>query len=178
MAVNRISEIKNAIGQGVRPNLFRVSFASDAWTQPEGLSFLVKAAALPASTLGVVDVAHMSGRRYKLGGDRTFADWTTTVLTDPGYNVRKALEDYQAAFVNVDYETGTVNQGAGNRGEVDLTTVTVEQFNADGSVQTTYKLQNAWISEIGATNLSYDNTDTIEEFTVTWVYDYHTVTRS
>lgn len=179
MAVNKISEIKNAIGQGVRPNLFRVSFASPAWSDTENaLSFLVKAAALPGSTLGIVDVPHMSGRRYKVGGDRTFADWTTTVLTDPAYNVRKSLEEYQSRFVNTDFETGAVNSGAGNRGEVDLTTITVEQFNADGGVQTTYKLENAWISEIGATTLSYDSTDVIEEFSVTWVYDYHTIVRS
>jgi hypothetical protein len=40
----------------------------------------------------------------------------------------------------------------------------------------TYNLANCFISDISAIDLSYDSTDAISEYTVTWVYDYHTRT--
>ena len=43
------------------------------------------------------------------------------------------------------------------------------------SVLRTYKFYDIWPSEISAIELSYDNTDTIEEFTVTFQVQYFTV---
>jgi hypothetical protein len=35
-----------------------------------------------------------------------------------------------------------------------------------------YRLVNCWPSDISAIDLSYDTTDAVEDFTVTWTYDY------
>ena len=84
-----ISQFKSAlIGGGARPNLFEVhipSFptaADDAdWLSEaqEDFRFLCKAAALPASNNGVIDVP-FRGRILKVAGDRTFDTWTVTCL--------------------------------------------------------------------------------------------------
>jgi hypothetical protein len=173
MAISTINNIKNAIGLGVRPNLFRVSFAGGLTASTTSdLSFLVKAAALPGSTVGLIEVPHVAGRRLKIAGDRTFADWTTTVINDSGFVVRKQLEAYQRRFVGTDYSVSTV--GDRNSNSV-LSTVTVEQLDGSGRTLRTYRLQNCFVLDLSTIDLSYDTTDAIEEFTVTWAYDFHTV---
>lgn len=174
MAIATISQIKEAIGVGVRPNLFRVSFASGlVGTTTSDLSFLCKSAGLPGSTVGLIEVPNIAGRRLKLSGDRTFADWTVTVVNDRDFTVRKAIEAYQKLFVDWGNAVGSV--GTSTRNDVALTTITVEQLDQAGAALRTYSLKNAFVTDISTIDLSYDTTDAVEEFTVTWVYDYYTV---
>ena len=174
MAIATISQIKAAVGVGVRPNLFRVSFAGGLVAKTtDDLSFLCKSAGLPGSTVGLIEVPNIAGRRLKLTGDRTFADWTVTVVNDRDFVARKAIEAYQKQFVAFEYSGTTV--GTDTRDDVALTTVTVEQLDQAGSALRTYSLKNAFITDISTIDLSYDTTDAVEEFTVTWVYDYYTV---
>jgi hypothetical protein len=176
--ITSISDLVKGIGLGARPNLFRISFTSADLTaanfnSDSNFSFLCKAGQVPASSIGIIDVPLLGGRRYKIGGDRSFADWTVTVMVDGAMNVRKNIEDYQALFVSNDY-SGTL---VGDRSGTELTTVTVEHLGADDTTATrTYSLINCWPSDISTIDLSYDTTDSLEEFTVTWSYDYFTVT--
>lgn len=170
MPIHTIDQIKNAVGVGVRPNLFEVTFSSGP-AESDRLSILCKGAALPGSTVGMIEIPMVGGRRYKLAGDRTFAEWTTTVINDTDFKVRTALENYQKLFVTSDYSTTSV----GGRQSASRTTVVVRQLNQDNSAVRSYRLENCFISDIATIDLSYDSTDTIEEFTVTWVYDYFTV---
>jgi hypothetical protein len=173
MAIPTLTNIKNAIGEGVRTNLFRVSFAGglSGGTNSQ-ISFMCKAAAIPASNVSMIEIPHVAGRKLKIAGDRTYDEWTTTIINDANYNVRTALEEYQNQFVFNNFD----NTAVGNRGSnALLTTVTVEQLNGNGAAIRTYRLQNSFISEISAIDLSYDNTDSLEEFTVNWVFDYYTI---
>ena len=82
-------------GDGARPNLFEVSmpfpsFASPANAQTK-LTFMCKTAQLPGSTVGVVPVQYF-GRELKFVGNRTFADWTISVINDEDFIVRNAFE--------------------------------------------------------------------------------------
>ena len=56
-------------------------------------SFLVKAANIPASTVGVIEVPYR-GRTLKIAGDRTFEPWTVTVLNDKGFALRSKFEEW------------------------------------------------------------------------------------
>jgi len=169
MPIHTLDQIKSAIGIGVRPNLFEIEFATGP-SDAARISVLCKGAALPGSTVGIIEVPQIGGRRYKLAGDRTFAEWTSTVLNDRDFRSRTALENYQKLFVASDF--GTTNFG--NRSTT-LSTVTVKQLGQNNEIIRTYKLQNCFISDISTIDLSYDSTDAIEEFTVTWVYDFFTV---
>jgi len=172
MAISTISNIATGIGLGARPNLFRISFAGGlVGGTNSDLSLLCKAGQVPASSIGIIDVPMIGGRRYKIGGERSFADWTVTVMSDGAFAVRTALEDYQKLFVSNDYDSTSI----GARSSTLLTTVSVEHLGAAGEVTRTYKLNNCWPSDISTIDLSYDTTDSLEEFTVTWTYDYFTV---
>ena len=57
----------------------------------EKIPFLVKAAQLPASTIGLIEVPYR-GRKIKVPGDRTFAEWTITVLADGDFDLRNKFE--------------------------------------------------------------------------------------
>lgn len=172
-----VNALRGAMGLGVRPNLFRVSFATGfVGAVGSQASVLVKAAALPGDTVGMIEVPHIGGRRLKVAGDRTFADWTMTVLNDKDYTVRTALETYQNSFVSTNYESTTVGTRTAQGATAALTSVTVEQLDTDGgNAIRTYTLSNCFVTEIAAIDLSYDSSDAIEEYTVTWAYDYFTV---
>lgn len=173
MALATLSQLKSAIGAGVRPNLFRVSTAG-GFSAPLGSQFsiLCKSAALPGSTIGVIEIPVAGGRRFKIAGDRTFAEWTTTVINDGRYDIRRQLENYQKLFTATDYSTTTI----GNK-SAQLSTVTVEQLGQDGASSIKkYELFNCFISDISTIELSYDSQDAIEEFTVTWIYDFFSTT--
>ena len=75
-------------GDGARPNLFEVSMPFPAFSAPGNaqtkLTFMCKTAQLPGSTLGVVPVQYF-GRELKFVGNRTFADWTITIINDEDF---------------------------------------------------------------------------------------------
>jgi len=172
-----VNDLRTAMGMGVRPNLFRVTFAAGfIAAQGSQASVLVKSAALPGESIGMIEVPHVGGRRLKVAGDRTFTDWTMTVLNDKDYTVRTALETYQNKFVDIDYSKSTLGKRLANGAQAALTVVTIQQLDADGErTLRTYTLNNCFVTEISTIDLSYDSSDAIEEYTVNWTYDYFTV---
>lgn len=177
MAITKISELTSAIRTGARSNLFRVSLPSfkdtDFAETVNKFSFLCKGAQLPGSTLGLIEVPFQAGRRFKLAGDRTFPEWTTTVLNDSNQIVRAAIEGMQQQYGYTDFEKSISKELTG-ASETEFTTLQVDQYDQAGKISCTYKLINCWPTDISTLDLSYDSTDTIEEFTVTWAYDYYT----
>lgn len=182
-----ISKLKQALDTGARANLFRITptFGSgllgdtNSTDATERFSFLCKAAQLPGSTVGVIEVPFVAGRRLKIGGDRTFAEWTTTILNDRDQKIRAFLESIQEVFATTDYEQtfkGTADASELNIENGTLSTMTVEQLDQAGNAINTYVLENCWPTDISTIDLSYDSTDVIEEFTVTWAYDFFTST--
>ena len=173
MAITTLSNLTAALKTGARSNLFRVTLPTAALSgQEENFSYLCKAAQLPGSTVGLIEVPFMAGRRYKIAGDRTFADWTTTVLNDQNQKIREALEDLQRLYAPTNYNSGEGKTRSGTS-EDDFNTITIEQLdNAGQNATYVYSLKNCWPSDISTIDLSYDSTDTLEEFTVTWSYDY------
>lgn len=176
-----ITDLKTALGGGARANLFRVliSGIGDESQGTNTFPVLCRSASLPSSSIGLVEVAYNAGRRYKMGGERTFADWTTTVLNDEDFTLRKTLEVWQNGIVNVDANAESVGlrnaqDGGTGYGLLSAPTVYVQQLDDTGEAIRTYKLHHCWPSDISSIDLSYDNTDAVEEFTVTWTYDYFT----
>jgi len=175
MSFATLSELKERLKTGARSNLFTVTLpiitGIDSVLQQQ-FQYLCKAASLPGSTIGSIDIPFVAGRRYKLAGDRTFSDWTTTVMSDQNQKIRKALEDLQRAYAPT--HLGNTNAYATKTGanNEDFQTVTVTQYDLSGTAVYKCELINAWPSDISTIDLSYDSTDTLEEFTCTWSYDY------
>lgn len=164
----KISEFKSALSLGgARSNLFEVEIAFPAFagTQEETRlgKFLVKAAQIPASTLGVIEQPYR-GRIYKIPGDRVFSEWTVTVINDVDQKLRDSFELWSNA----------INNHEGNIGISSLTdamtTGTVFQLNRGGERVKSYTFKDLWPSEVAAIDLSHDSTNQLQEFTVTLQY--------
>jgi hypothetical protein len=180
MAEFSVTKFRAAIGAGSRPNLFKVQVTPPLGSGYNVTSFeyLCRSGSLPSSTLGTIEIPMNGGRRLKLGGDRTFSEWTSTVLNDEDFKIRSVMEKWQNDIVKTNFEiTGTLgNRSAatGTTGGGLYGTVQIYQLKEDGSsvVAGGYRLVNCWPSDISAIDLSYDTTDAVEDFTVTWTYDY------
>ena len=69
-----------------------------------------------------------------------------------------------------------INDLAGNTGVTELgdyqTDLTVEQLDRDDTILKTYRFVNAYPQTIAQIDLSYETTNAIEEFEVTWRYQH------
>lgn len=173
-----ISNFREQLGAGSRPNLFLVKFTAPIAYSFTGFEYVCRAASLPASTIGLIEVALNGGRKLKIGGDRQFIEWTTIVLNDEGFSIRNRLEAWQDAIVKTNYNLTSVGNRTVGTNTLITGTAEIYQLDADGKAipgAGQYKLHHCWPSDLSAIDLSYDTTDTIEEFTVTWSYDYYTI---
>ena len=170
-----ISDFKGSlIGGGARPNLFEVELT----TLPGGIdwdsshfSYMCKAATLPASNIANIDVP-FRGRIFKVAGDRTIDPWTVTIINDEEFKLRNAFEQWADLIARLDNNMGVTNP------EDYMSNAKVYQLGRGASASSStnagtnnavlkeYEFFNIWPSAVAAIDLSYDSTDTIEEFTV------------
>jgi len=159
-----ISDFKSRLsGGGARPNLFEVELAfpnavaidNDVLQKSR---FLVKAAALPASTIAPIDVP-FRGRILKIAGDRTFETWTITVLNDTDFSIRSAFEKWMNVINRVSDNTGLTNPADYQADAY------VYQLDRDGSALRSYRFYDVFPTQVGPIDLSYDSQG-LEEFTV------------
>jgi hypothetical protein len=163
--LRKITDFKSKLtGGGARPNLFEVelAFPSAVGVDNDTLQkarFLVKAAALPASTVAPIDVP-FRGRILKIAGDRTFETWTITVINDVDFSIRSAFEKWMNTINKMSDATGLTNPADYQADAF------VYQLDRDSSVLRSYKFYDVFPTNISTIDLSYETTDTIEEFTV------------
>ena len=190
-----LSDFKSRLeGGGARPNLFEVTLpsfpgaAKDFWAEGENesntkFSFLCKAAQLPASTVASVPVA-FRGRELKVAGERTFDPWTVTIINDEDFGLRTSFEAWMNKLSKLNDATGVTNPASYmtnayvkqlGRGKVKFAD---ENTGGESSVLRTYKFYDIWPSNVSAIELSYDTTNTVEEFTVEFQVQYFTIGES
>lgn len=183
MAFSTIANLKDTLGLGARANLFEVSLAfpigvtgnaSDAWNGPDqtlitttNVNILVKAAQVPAFTIGTIEVPYKAGRRIKIPGDRTFADWTVTVINDENHVARRAF----TAWIDM-ISKGNYNSATKSSVKNYYRDLTVTQLKGSGNAIRVYKLLDAFPTDVSGVDLSMDSTDTLSEFTVNFQYQY------
>lgn len=174
-----ISQFKNLglINGGARPSLFEVELTfpggivSDV---PQNGRFLIKAAQIPASTVDSVDVGYF-GRKIKVAGDRTFTDWTVTVINDEDFALRDAFEAWSnkinALEANVQAGGSALTSGIYKCDLIVKQYAKSQDINSK-DVSRSYKFIGAFPTSIDAIALNWDTTNQIEEFDVTFAYDY------
>tara|TARA_Y100001980_G_C14374476_1_gene178406 strand:+ start:77 stop:670 length:594 start_codon:yes stop_codon:yes gene_type:complete len=172
-----ISEFKSRLlGGGARPNLFEVELtampASVAlpW-QAERFGFLCKAAQLPGMNIANIDVP-FRGRIFKVAGDRTIDNWTITVINDEDFLYRNAFEEWTQQIANLDDNMGSTNPSSymvnakvfqlGRGSELSST----NNGGTTNVVLKEYEFIDIFPINVGQIDVSYENTDTIEEYTV------------
>jgi len=191
-----ISAFKSKLtGGGARPNLFEVEIPSfpvaagqNTWRtgdnqEADTFKFLCKAATLPASNITPVEIP-FRGRILKVAGDRTFDNWSITVINDENFIIRSAFETWMQGISKNSNATGAVDPSAY------MTYALVHQLGrgadagrasqgASASVSgtpitplKTYTFFDIFPTTVSAIDLSYENTDAIEEFTVDFQVQY------
>jgi len=189
-----ISQFKTRLaGGGARPNLFEVHIptfptaaaaAGAAWSSEEqtDFRFLCKAANLPASNNGVIDVP-FRGRILKVAGDRTFDTWTVTIINDEDFLLRTQFEYWMNAINKLTNNSGATNPASymcdahvSQLGRGVLKEATRNNAStADQTALRTYTFKDIFPTQISQIDLSYDTGDTIEEFTVEFQVNYFTI---
>ena len=159
-------------GDGARPNLFEVSmpfpsFASPANAQTK-LTFMCKTAQLPGSTVGVVPVNYF-GRELKFVGNRTFADWTISVINDEDFIVRNAFERWMNGINSHNFNVRNPLALAPLGYSVDSE---VTQFGKQGNTLKKYRFVGVFPTDITPIDVDWGSNDTIEEFSVTLTYQW------
>ena len=101
-----------------------------------------------------------------MAGDRTFAEWTTTIINDTDFAIRDALERWMNGINGHNANTGLAVPVAY---EADLK---VEQLDREGDVIKTYNFRGAYPSDLAPIPLAFGDNDNIERFTCTWSYQY------
>jgi hypothetical protein len=122
--------------------------------------------------LGTIEVPYQ-GRKIKTAGDRTYAEWTVTVLNDEGFTVKKYLELW-SNFINKAEvnERDSAFYGISGASATYKSDALVSQLDKSGQAVSVYNFKGLYPSEVAAVDLAWDTNDTIEEFTVTFQYDY------
>jgi hypothetical protein len=167
-----IEEFKAVLqGGGVRPTMFQVEMAfpdavvvDPTQADNEG-TYLIKAAQLPASTVGFVEVP-FRGRKLKVSGDRTFEDWSVTVTNDVSFGLRKGFEKWSELIQNMNFALGS------NELNDYFASAVVRQLDRDGNQLRAYRFEGIWPTEVAAIDVDFDTPDTVEEFGVTFKVQY------
>jgi hypothetical protein len=182
-----ISTFKSKLaGGGARPNLFEVmvdfpptsgvklNLQGDGTGafEAENFRFLCKAAALPASNIAPIDVP-FRGRILKVAGDRTFDTWTVTIINDENFSHRRAFEAWMHNIGQYSDHSG-LTEPSSYMGQATVyqlgRAASSRQESKDSEskapILAQYQFVDIFPTNISQIDLSYDTSDTIEEFTV------------
>ena len=174
-----IDKFKSRLSGGIaRPNLFEVVLAF-----PDGVvdasvndldskaRFLVKSAALPASNIAP-NVVPFRGRQLKIAGDRTFDEWQITVINDSDFALRSSFERWMNSMAKVSDTSGNTNPEDYTRDAYvyqlgrSAVTPNSQESAQNMPILRTYKFYSVYPTQVSQLDLSYDNSDAVEEFTV------------
>jgi len=186
MGINVTALRNKLVGGGARPSLFyaSVSFPTilNTGLDSEAISdasFFMKAAAIPETTLNEITKSFL-GRDFKVPSiDRTFGPWTVTVINDEDYKIRHLFE----AWIEYISPGAAIFEAQSGFGDTANQTVfgqmQVHQLRKNGGESTTgneflgsYYFKDAFPTNVSEISLSWDDKDTIEEFSVTFAYQY------
>jgi len=173
MAFN-IQEIRSQLVLGgARASLFQVQIANPANGAGDiKVPFMVKAAQLPASNLGTIPVPYF-GRQIKIAGDREFAPWTVTVINDEDFLIRNAMEQWMNS---INSHAGNIREFGSASPLLYKSNAQITQFSKTGVPIREYTFNGMFPIEVSAIEMSWETQNTIEEFTVTFEYDFWEVT--
>ena len=164
---------------GARANLFDVTVtgAGAAGLNKDEFTFACKAAAIPAMTVATIDVPYF-GRTIKVPGNKTFDNWSVTIINDEEFLIRNAMEKWVGAMGTHEGNIATIGNTFGAAGGSLYGQATVQHYSKGGGAltQAKYNFINIFPVSIAGIDLAWETNDVIEDFTVEFAYDYWTHT--
>jgi hypothetical protein len=168
MAFN-INEIKSQLTYGgARQTLFSVQLFNPANGAGDVKTpFLVRSASIPEARLGNIAVPYF-GRKINLAGDRTFPEWSVTVINDEDFLIRNAMENWSNSINSLEGNVRTFGTSSPTAYKSDGI---VTQYAKTGAILRQYTFHGIYPADVSQIDLDWEATDRIEEFRVTFLYD-------
>ena len=173
MAFNVTEFRANLTGDGARPNLFSVTMAlptivTNSSAAGQKITFMAKTAQLPGSTIGTVPLQYF-GREVKFVGNRTFADWTLQIINDEDFLIRNAIENWMNSLNS---NQGNIRAANAINSTQYSTDAKVTQYGKAGDTLKDYTFVGMFPTDLAPIDLDWSANDTIEEYSVTFAYQY------
>jgi len=161
---------------GARPNLFRVTVSlpqallnlSEGGAFGTKLVMTARASQIPGSSIGKVSVPYM-GREIFLAGNRTFGDWSVTIMNDEDYLIRRVLERWMSAINS--HRTNVRREDLGGSFDYVSDCLVEHLGKTPDTIIATYVMENVWPVDLTPIDLDFGTNDVIEEFTATFSFD-------
>jgi len=97
-----------------------------------------------------------------------FGDLSTTIMNTEKYPIRDMVDEWMDGINthvgNISYSDNASWQG----------TVTLTQYSKEGKSLMVYTFEDCWPQTVSEIALSYDTASDIEQYDVTWAYNYYT----
>ena len=91
---NFISGFKNP----AKTNMYKLVFRGEnGAVVPSGLDIRAKGAQLPTAEMGIMEIPY-KGRKVKIPAERSFSEWTVTVMETNDMNVRRSFEKWMSVM--------------------------------------------------------------------------------
>lgn len=165
-----LNEFKAKVHDAARPNRFLLLFAApNGGADSETLSYLTKGAQIPGRTVGDVEL-NWQGMKAKIAGDPTFDDFTVTMIGDYDFKARNTIDAW------IKYIADQLSNERTHQGEYKVDAI-VQQLGRKGEVLAEWKLIGFYPKTMDQIDLSMENNDQVEEFGVTFSYDYYEKTK-
>ena len=175
-----ITTLKGALKKGgARPSLFEFE-VSGGPADLTDIKYFCHVSSLPALSLTPIEKQYF-GRTVKIPGDIVFADLTTTIFQTEKGNERFEIESWMDQINGHVHNTGSLDSSSSaNFTSKYSATGTLYQYPKSGKTTTAgilsiVKFIDMWPTVVAEIPLSYDTASDIEQFDVTWAYQYYTV---
>lgn len=170
-----INQFKSAARRGgARTSLFEVRLTNPI----NGIAdldfpFFCKAAPLPPANITKLEL-HYFGRAVPVAGNRTYDDWTITIVNDEDFKIRNAMEHWSNAINGFE---SNVRKLSGSEMQLYKSTAEIISYGQAGQELRTYKIIGLFPTVIASTEMSWEN-EAVQEFQVTFAYDYWVISQS
>jgi hypothetical protein len=170
----RVQEFRSTLNyDGARPNLFQCELTFPTLvgggSAQNQFTFLARAAQLPGDTINVVPQYYF-GRELKFAGNRTFQEWTVTVINDEDFKIRDAFERWMSG---INSHVGNLRQPSFIKGDGGYQQDGfVTQYGKSENLLKRYKFIGMFPVDITPIELDWGANDTIEEYAVTFAYQW------
>lgn len=171
MAFNIETFKSNFSDGGARPNLFRalITMPSTVSQLPGNGSYLIKSAQIPSATVTAIDVPYF-GRQVRVAGNRTFEPWTVTIMNTEAFDIRNQMERWMNSINSHNANGASLKTLIEYKADAEVEHL--KKSGVEGDIAAKYQFFGMFPTEISSIELGWENNDTIEEFTVTFAYDY------
>lgn len=161
--------LANFQGGGARPNRYEViltfpaavPFAIDAGKK---IQYTCKAATIPSTNLGVIDVPY-KGRQLKVPGDKVWDDWQATILIDNDFLARKSFETWHNLING--FRTNVADVNFVNPANLYASAQVFAMDRSDRVIRT-YQIDSMFPTMVSEVQLGYDQNDMVMEQQVTF----------